>query len=223
MKHIKLFESWLNEWSPNFNRTLQGAAAIATSTNKPFQKKQSIEDYANRSISKEEFSIVPMRGDDVVEAKAIFANDPKFILKPIEQFYSVNSVGNQVWLSIPIIQKSLERENGSITNMTGENSLKMLTFTEKGLVYFTPRMQKWDGSGGCVKFLDRASLENFMAMAIQAITSSPEPGTPVESASERILNRRNNIPDSGMTEEKQSILDLIQKIVLDKDKRSFTI
>jgi hypothetical protein len=59
--------------------------------------------------------------------------------------------------------------------------------------------------------VDRASIENFMAMAIQAITSSPEPGTPVD------LSQR------GMTKEKQDILDLIQKIVLDKDMRSFTI
>ena len=34
MKHIKLFE----EWSPNFNRTLQGAYGKAQSTNKGFGK-----------------------------------------------------------------------------------------------------------------------------------------------------------------------------------------
>ena len=227
MKIIKTFE----EWSPKFNRTLQGAAALATSTNKPHQKKQSIEDYANRSIGKEEFAFRLIQTADGREETSpnigILLHDPKFILKPIEQLTLIPQIPNSasnpsigLVLSIPLIYKSVKKEDGTIIDT---NQSKIITFTEDGSVYLNNRNGFTPGQGLKIKFVDRASIENFMAMAIQAITSSPEPGTPVESASERILNLRNNIADSGMTKEKQDILDLIQKIVLDKDMRSFTI
>ena len=46
MKHIKLFEAW----SAKFNRTLQGASAIAKSTNKGFGKaEKEVRDYAEKT------------------------------------------------------------------------------------------------------------------------------------------------------------------------------
>ena len=226
MKIIKTFEAW----SAKFNRTLQGAAALATSTNKPHQKKKSIEDYANRSIGKEEFAFRLVKTDDGREDTGpnigILLHDPKFILKPIEQLTLIpklpnpsNTKGIDV-LSIPLIYKSVKTPEGKIIDT---NQLKIITFTEDGSVYLNNRNGFTPGQGLKIKFVDRASIENFMAMAIQAITSSPEPGIPIESAAERIKNRMSNTADSGMTEEKQIILDLIQKIVLDKDMRSFTI
>jgi hypothetical protein len=236
MKYLKKFE----KWSPKFNRTLQGAAALATSTNKPNQKKQSIEDYANRSISKEEF-MFKVYNDKLEELNpAVFTivHDPKFILKPIEQLALVNEYGINDYtinpdgsidvdhtpglLSIPIIYKKID---GTIVPI---EKPYMLTFTEDGSIYLKliNKDWKWDvnSPGNKIRFVDRASIENFIAMAIQSITSSPEPGTPVESASQRLRNRRSNTAEySGMTKEKQAILDLIQKIVLDKDMRSFTI
>jgi len=215
MKIIKTFE----EWSPKFNRTLQGAAALATSTNKPHQKKQSIEDYANRSISKEEFAFRLVQNafgrEDMGQNIGILLHDPKFILKPIEQLNLIpklpNSASNPrisgLVLSIPLIYKSVKTPEGTIIDT---NQLKIITFTEDGSVYLNNRNGGFTaGQGLKIKFVDRASIENFMAMAIQAITSSPEPGTAVDL--------------SQMTKEKQDILDLIQKIVLDKDMRSFTI
>ena len=213
MKIIKTFE----EWSPKFNRTLQGAAALATSTNKPHQKKQSIEDYANRSIGKEEFAFRLVQTADGREDMSpnigILLHDPKFILKPIEQLTLIPQIPNSasnpsisgLVLSIPLIYKSVKTPEGTIIT----NQLKIITFTEDGSVYLNNRNGFTAGQGLKIKFVDRASIENFMAMAIQAITSSPEPGTPVDL--------------SQMTKEKQDILDLIQKIVLDKDMRSFTI
>ena len=228
MKIIKTFEAW----SAKFNRTLQGAAALATSTNKPHQKKQSIEDYANRSIGKEEFAFRLVQTADGREDMSpnigILLHDPKFILKPIEQLTLIPQIPNSasntsisgLVLSIPLIYKSVKTPEGTIIDT---NQLKIITFTEDGSVYLNNRNGFTAGQGLKIKFVDRASIENFMAMAIQAITSSPEPGTPVESAAEQIKNRYNKRPNSGMTKEKQDILDLIQKIVLDKDMRSFTI
>ena len=152
-------------------------------------------------------------------------HDPKFILKPIEKFASVKQSDDlELSLSIPVIftknnDQEVKKEDGTIVHY-------MLTFTEDGSIYIkSSKDWKWDVDfpGYKIRFVNRASIENFKAMTIKAITSSPEPGTPVESAAKRIENRMSNIADSDMTKEKQDILDLIQKIVLDKDMRSFTI
>jgi len=219
MKIIKTFE----EWSPKFNRTLQGAAALATSTNKPHQKKQSIEDYANRSIGKEEFMFKVFNDNMELDQNVLtIVHDPKFILKPIEKFASVKqSINFELSLSIPVILKYHKKEDGTVVPTEEKHQPWIITFTEDGIIKMKPQMA--NATGAQIKFVNRASIENFMAMAIQAITSSPEPGTPVESAAKRIENRMSNIADSDMTKEKQYILDLIQKIVLDKDMRSFTI
>lgn len=219
MKIIKTFE----EWSPKFNRTLQGAAALATSTNKPHQKKQSIEDYANRSISKEEFMFKVLNDRDELGPNVLsIAHDPKFILKPIEQFTLVNRTSGLMLLSIPVLLKYHKKEDGTILPTEEKHQPHMLTFTEDGSMYMNIRMGDWDGKGHKIKFVDRASIENLMAMAIQAITSSPEPGTPVESQDDGTGWGPGPV-EKGMTKEKQDILNLIQKIVLNKDMRSFTI
>lgn len=215
MKIIKTYE----EWSPKFNRTLQGAAALATSTNKGFGKAaKSIEYFANRSISKEKFKIVAESTASV--RTGTFVHDPKFILKPIEQFSLINKTkGNMSFFSIPLIMTEVEYVNGEKNNV---NIQKMITFTSLGVVSINDRSGDWSGLKNNVRFLDRASIENFIAMAIQAITSSPEPGTPVESQDDGTGWGPAPV-EKGMTKEKQDILNLIQKIVLDKDMRSFTM
>ena len=82
MKHIKLFEAW----SAKFNRTLQGASAIAKSTNKGFGKaEKEVRDYAEKQISKEEFSLELENGD-----KLIITHDTNFLLNPISEFERLN-------------------------------------------------------------------------------------------------------------------------------------
>ena len=215
MKIIKTYE----EWSPKFNKTLQSASALATSTNKGFGKAaKSIEYFANRSISKEKFKIVEESTASV--RIGTFVHDPKFILKPIEQFSLINKTkGNMSFFSIPLIMTEVEYVNGEKKSV---NIQKMITFTSLGVVSINDRSGDWSGLKNNVRFLDRASIENFIAMAIQAITSSPEPGTPVESQDDG--TGWGSAPvEKGMTKEKQDILNLIQKIVLDKDMRSFTM
>ena len=215
MKIIKTYE----EWSPKFNKTLQSASALATSTNKGFGKAaKSIEYFANRSISKEKFKIVEESTASV--RIGTFVHDPKFILKPIEQFSLINKTkGNMSFFSIPLIMTEVEYVNGEKKSV---NIQKMITFTSLGVVSINDRSGDWSGLKNNVRFLDRASIENFIAMAIQAITSSPEPGTPVESQDDG--TGWGSAPvEKGMTKEKQIILKLIQTIVLDKDMRSFTM
>lgn len=204
-------------------KIIKGAAALATSTNKPHQKKQSIEDYANRSISKEEFMFKVLNDRDELGPNVLnIAHDPKFILKPIEQFTLVNRTSGLMLLSIPVLLKYHKKEDGTILPTEEKHQPHMLTFTEDGSMYMNIRMGDWDGKGHKIKFVDRASIENLMAMAIQAITSSPEPGTPVESQDDGTGWGPGPV-EKGMTKEKQDILNLIQKIVLNKDMRSFTI
>jgi len=82
MKHIKLFEVW----SSRFNRTLQGASAIATSTNKGFGRAaKSVRDYAERQISEEEFTLELGDGSTV-----ILTPDPDFLLHPVDEFITIN-------------------------------------------------------------------------------------------------------------------------------------
>jgi hypothetical protein len=123
------------------------------------------------------------------------------------------------FFSIPLIMTEVEYVNGEKKSV---NIQKMITFTSLGVVSINDRSGDWSGLKNNVRFLDRASIENFIAMAIQAITSSPEPGTPVESQDDG--TGWGSAPvEKGMTKEKQIILELIQTIVLDKDMRSFTM
>jgi len=99
MKYLKKFE----KWSPKFNRTLQGASALAVSTNKGFGKvAKNIEAYANRSISNEEFEAESDLGDVFV-----IVHDPKFILNPIKDYVSLNrNLRRKYWLAIPVLIKN---------------------------------------------------------------------------------------------------------------------
>jgi hypothetical protein len=214
MKIIKTFE----EWSPVFNRTLQGAAALATSTKKPNEKKQSIEDYANRSISKEEFMLKVFNGDSTSSVQLgpntiCIVHDPKFILKPIEKLASVNVKQSDLLstLTIPVIFKYNKKEDGTVVPTNEKSQPWIITFTEDGIITMKSQESDPNGRGLQMKFVNRASIENFIAMAIQAITSSPEKGT------------MSPFIKSGFSKEKHDILNLIQKIILDKDMRTFTI
>ena len=223
MKHIKMYE----EWSPKFNRTLQGASAIATATNKGFGKAaKAIKDYAERSISKEKFSLKLENGDDIT-----FTHDPDFLIKPISEFlkFNVNFAEElkqehqrkRGYFMIPFKLQSaspglanklftMERSGSSLILMIGtpDGSLSGTTTESSSLVFGPFQGGKEDYNG--VRFSDRSGIENFLAMAVQSILSSPEPGTPVEG-------------EEGMTKEKQDILALIQEVVLDKDMRKFTM
>lgn len=230
MRYIKMYE----EWSPKFNRTLQGASAIATATNKGFGKAaKAIKDYAERSISKEEFSLKLENGEHVT-----FTHDPDFLLKPISEFLKFNEIfANELkraveyqkerrYFMIPLKLKSaspglanklftMERSGSPLILMFGSQ-------LESSSLIFGPFQGGKENYNGA-RFTDRSGIENFLAMAVQSILSSPEPGTPVESASKRIENRMSNTANSGMTKEKKDILALIQESVLDKDMRKFTM
>jgi hypothetical protein len=93
MKYLKKFE----KWSPKFNRTLQGASALAVSTNKGFGKvSKDIEAYANRSISNEEFEVEAHPSGDVL----VIVHDPKFILGPIQGYKLLNrEIGSKYFLT----------------------------------------------------------------------------------------------------------------------------
>ena len=90
-----------------------------------------------------------------------------------------------------------------------------------------------------VRFSDRGSLEDFLAMLIQSILSSNEGGSPAEpdrygytTTNTAILNTggfSKCTPEEqekyyeklpGLTKEKQDILEFIQKNLLDKDIRN---
>jgi len=217
MKYIKMYE----EWSPKFNRTLQGASAIATATNKGFGKAaKAIKDYAERSISKEEFSLKLENGQDVT-----FTHDPDFLLKPISKFFKFNDYVLNKFFMIPLKLKSaspglanelftMERSGSSLILMFRTPDERLTTALAGSSLVFGPFIDKNDNTGNKdyngARFTDRSGIENFLAMAVQSILSSPEPGTPVEG-------------EEGMTKEKKDILALIQESVLDKDMRKFTM
>ena len=231
MKHIKMYE----EWSPKFNRTLQGASAIATATNKGFGKAaKAIKDYAERSISKEKFSLKLENGDDIT-----FTHDPDFLIKPISEFLKFNvnfaeelkqeNQRKRGYFMIPLKLQSasaplanklftMERSGSSLILMFGtpDGSLSGTTTESSSLVFGPFQGGKEDYNE--VRFSDRSGIENFLAMAIQAITSSPEPGTPVDFSMTKEWIARNLLENA-----KQDILALIQEVVLDKDMRKFTM
>ena len=196
MKYLKKFE----KWSPKFNRTLQGASALAVSTNKGFGKvSKDIEAYANRSISNEEFEVEAHPSGDVL----VIVHDPKFILEPIQAYKLLNrEIGSKYWLAIPVLIKNHKSQwgdlsgrkmqivfsrNGDLNLVEIENNL-----TRMGDNPLTKNSLK-------VRFKKRTDLENFLAMAIQAITSSPEndptpsPFAPTKPPSEKIIEEINSI------------------------------
>jgi len=228
MKHIKLFEAW----SSRFNRTLQGASALATSTNKGFGRAaKSVRDYAERQISEEDFTLELEDGKYV-----IITHDPDFLLHPVAEFTEINPNYSRQqtnkYFKIPV--KIKEASPGLVIDLFAEQEIErfVLLFKtpevsaynsiDKASIILGPTNVSRKGSRP-VRFSDRSGLENFLAMAMQAIITSPESG--------RLITRDNaqrhplkigmeSFPEE-MTEEKFDILNLFQDVVLKKDIREF--
>ena len=246
MNHIKLFE----EWSPKFNRTLQGASAIATSTNKGFGKAaKAVKDYAEKQISKEEFSLELENGD-----KLIITHDANFLLNPISEFTKVNpgklmnaiSGDKGTYFNIPVKVKtslyggielpiilfrspdSLTFASGAKTNEGGVgNSTVVLGPFSSHLLWQNRHIKHSQDrdKGFATRFSDKSGLENFIAMAIQSILSSPERGTPIETESLDITPSHlgmDSFPEQ-MTKEKFFLISLFKNNILNKDMREFTM
>jgi len=209
MKYIKLFE----EWSPNFNRTLQGAYQTALDYKQHGdvnKKAKEIENYANRSISQKVFSVVSgahVQATISPNSQVEITHDPEFILKPIETFIKENGdlSKDKNYLVIPI---NVNKSNGNVTKYTLMfKDGKIYSFLRTRAASYIPEPKHE------IRFSNRKNIEDFFAMTIQAILSSPE-----ESDFVPVSN-----PHQGDTEEKQIILGLIQKIILEKDMRQYTI
>ena len=240
MNHIKLFE----EWSPKFNRTLQGASAIATSTNKGFGKAaKAVKDYAEKQISKEEFRLETENGD-----KLIITHDANFLLKPISEFTKVNpgklmnliSGDKGTYFNIPVKVKTSSAGFNSGGSLSMELPIILFQAPDllnggqgkkmgKGGVDNSPVVLGPFGSlrdeGLATRFSDNSGLENFIAMAIQSILSSPERGTLIETESLDITPSHlgmESFPDQ-MTKEKFFLISLFKNNILNKDMREFTM
>ena len=220
MKHIKLFEAW----SAKFNRTLQGASAIAKSTNKGFGKaEKEVRDYAEKQISKEEFSLELENGD-----KLIITHDTNFLLNPISEFERLNP-GKII---------NAQRENAKFffipVKVKSYPDLGEIPVIESPVIFFRDSLR--DGpsmvlgtlgnivNGFPSRFSNKSGFENFIAMAIQSILSSPE----------KVMSRGLALgmtPDAlgmesfpeGMSQEKFIIINLFKNIILNKDIREFTM
>ena len=229
MKHIKLFEAW----SSRFNRTLQGASALATSTNKGFGRAaKSVRDYAERQISEEDFTLELEDGKYV-----IITHDPDFLLHPVAEFTEINpnySSRQQTnkYFKIPV--KIKEASPGLVIDLFAEQEIErfVLLFKtpevsaynsiDKASIILGPTNVSRKGSRP-VRFSDRSGLENFLAMAMQAILTSPERGSSVKNpfkTPEPSEIGMELFPE-GMTMEKFDILNLFQDVVLKKDIREF--
>ena len=204
MKYIKLFE----DWSPKFNRNLQGAYQTALDYKQHGdvnKKAQSILDYANRSISQEVFSVgVAISPNSQVE----ITHDPEFILKPIETFIKENGdlSKDKNYLVIPI---NLIGKKEQYTLMFKDGKIYSFLRTRTGSYIPEPKHE--------IRFSNRKNIEDFFAMTIQAILSSPEKTTM------NVFKGKFDENKPGDTKEKQIILGLIQKIILEKDMRQYTI
>jgi len=79
-----------------------------------------------------------------------------------------------------------------------------------------------------LRFVDRKGVEDFFAMTIQAVLSSPEEmddmyGIPSEMGINPFKRPELDKNKPGDTIQKQIILELIQKHILDKDQRQYTM
>jgi len=233
MNHIKLFE----EWSPKFNRTLQGASAIATSTNKGFGKAaKAVKDYAEKQISKEEFRLELENGD-----KVIITHDANFLLNPISEFKKINPGKLLNAIAFPN-----QRETQSnfyipvkikISNWTNEMEVPVIFFRSPDSYSKTGKGGPENSSvvlgsihsierGFATRFSDKSGLENFIAMAIQSILSSPEKGIPIDFKVDKYMTPdklgMDSFPEE-MTKEKFFLISLFKDNILNKDMREFTM
>lgn len=243
MKYIKLFE----DWSPKFHKTLQGASAIATSTNKGFGKAaKAVKDYAEKQISKEEFSLETENGD-----KFIITHDVNFLLNPISEFTKVNpgkltnliSGDKGTYFNIPVKVKTSELVNKNFfrsalsmelpiilfrapDSLNGEQGKKMgESGVDNSPLVLGPFGPLLRDKGLATRFSDYSGLENFIAMAIQSILSSPERGTPIETGKFEMTPSHlgmDSFPEE-MTKEKFLLISLFKNNILNKDMREFTM
>jgi len=254
MKHIKLFEAW----SSKFNRTLQGASAIATSTNKGFGRAaKSVRDYAERQISEEKFTLELEDGSTV-----ILTPDPDFLLHPVDEFITINKgiSDRRKSFFLPVKLSKNTAEGSPALKIKLRTSIApreklVLMFRDvdptsnptskspflNASIILGPResfnraasaatdVAAMDNSTDLLKnlyvgrFSDRAGLENFMAMSVQAVLTSPEPG--FSASSTWVKNEPSQIGmetlPEGMTQEKFDILRSIQDVILKRDIREF--
>ena len=127
MKHLQLFEAW----SSAFNRTLQGAYALAKERGQRHGKSTSrVLDYTRRNVSEDKFLV-----DDAAGNEYVFYIDPRFLLEP---FKVLVSSSNRYINDAPRIPVVLESINGmpidsSNANLT-EGSI-IITKDEKSSAY----------------------------------------------------------------------------------------
>jgi hypothetical protein len=219
MKHIKLFEAW----SAKFNRTLQGASAIAKSTNKGFGKAaKEVRDYAEKQISKEEFSLELESG-----GRLMITHDTNFLLNPISEFDRLNPGIIQFGLSsdksfyIPVNVK------GSVNALKAsrlQSPVILFRNTNRGGPSMILGSIEDIENGFPSRFTNKSDLENFIAMAIQSILSSPEKVRSSGLAKEMTPDRlgMESFPE-GMSQEKFIIINFFKNIILNKDIREFTM
>jgi hypothetical protein len=222
MKHIKLFEAW----SAKFNRTVQGASAIAKSNNKVFcNAAKEVRDYAEKQIRKEDFSLELERG-----GRLMITHDTNFLLNPISEFDRLNPGKLQFGLSsdksfyIPV---NVMRSVNAVAYKPGLIQSPVILFrnTDRG----GPSMVLGDigdieFTGLPSRFTNKSDLENFIAMAIQSILSSPEKVRSSGLAKEMTPDRlgMESFPE-GMSQEKFIIINFFKNIILNKDIREFTM
>jgi hypothetical protein len=227
MKHLKLFE----DWSPNFNRTLQGAYDQAKTPKKGFGKAAKVVmDYANRSISKKVFTIETTKGN-----KVEIVHNPEFILQPIQTFIKYNGeLSKDEWekdkgyIVLPVQLSIEELAKRSFNKKDTEFEQEALVKRDFDLIFKDEKIYAKATSRTSsnlptpedeLRFLDRKSIEDFFAMTIQAVLSSPEKVS--QPSAFRFRKPNPSLP--GDTVEKQIILKLIQKLILDKDQRLYTM
>ena len=223
MKHIKLFEAW----SAKFNRTLQGASAIAKSTNKGFGKAaKEVRDYAEKQISKEEFSLELENGGQL-----IITHDTNFLLNPISEFDRLNP-GRIVNAQhehagsffIPVKVKSYPNPFRASSIPPIESPAILFRNTDRGGHGMVLGPIGDIGHGFPSRFSDKSGLENFIAMAIQSILSSPEKvrssGLDLGMTPDQL--GMESFPE-GMSQEKFIIINFFKNIILNKDIREFTM
>ena len=264
MKYLKLFE----EWSPKFNQTLQAALKTAQETRKGFGKvAQDITDYASKQVSKEIFTLNLngiFKGQEVDQEVKIM-HKAEVLLEPMTNV----SIGSQHGVIMTMTQRPKFPATALIIPVliprSESHSHSFITFKNYGdrtdieLAVDIPVVinSEWGNPGQAmgsaspdrysidkllpinVRFSDRGSLEDFLAMLIQSILSSNEGGSPAEGdrygytttnplvmqyggfsklTPEEQEKNYQKLP--GLTKEKQDILEFIQKNLLDKDIRN---
>ncbi len=126
MKHLQLFEAW----SSAFNRTLQGAYALAKERGQRHGKSTSrVLDYTRRNVSEDKFLV-----DDAAGNEYVFYINPRFLLEPFK-FLAFSSEYAKNAPYIPVVLESINGRpiDSSDANLT-EGSI-VITKDEKSSAY----------------------------------------------------------------------------------------